>query len=72
MVVVRERGGTVCRGDLSDSSDICDTFGVVVITNLALCDNAFSVGIVTYLNMEHLQCICSGNCNVLEYGTYLT
>ena len=61
----------VCRGDLSDSSDICDAFGVAVIMNLALFDNAFGVGIVTYLNMVRLQCIWCGNCNALEYGTFV-
>ena len=40
-----------------DSSDICDAFGVAVITNLALFYNAFGVGIVTHLNMVRLQCI---------------
>ena len=45
---------------------------MAVIMNLALCDNTFGVGIVTYLNMVRLQCIWCGNCNVLEYGMHLT
>ena len=61
----------VCRGDLSDSSDICDAFGVAVTTNLALCDNTFSVAIVTNLNMVRLQYTWCGNCNALEYGTFV-